>query len=165
MPVSENHNKILFPQSNLRVDVQKSYEELRQTQHSVVQQERLRALGQMASGIAHDINNALSPILAFSELILAKAENLDALSQKNLNHIRTSAEDIAQIVARMSEFYRRREDNEQLKAVDLNRLALQVVDLTSPRWRDIPQGQGILVQVKTDFQDGLPALYANESEI
>jgi signal transduction histidine kinase/ActR/RegA family two-component response regulator len=165
MLVVEEQNKSVFSQSGLRMDLQKAYEELRQTQHSVVQQERLRALGQMASGIAHDINNALSPILAFSELILAKAENLDGLSQKNLNHIRTSAEDIAQIVARMSEFYRRREDNEQLKGVDLNRLAQQVVDLTSPRWRDIPQGQGILVQVQTEFQNGLPALYANESEI
>ena len=165
MLVVEEQNKSVFNQSNLRVDLQKAYEELRQTQHSVVQQERLRALGQMASGIAHDINNALSPILAFSELILAKAEQLDGLSRKNLNHIRTSAEDIAQIVARMSEFYRRREDNEQLRSVDINRAAQQVVDLTSPRWRDIPQGQGILVQVKTDFQDALPALYANESEI
>lgn len=163
--VAEEQNKSVFAQSGLRVDLQKAYEELRQTQHSVVQQERLRALGQMASGIAHDINNALSPILAFSELILAKVENLDGLSRKNLNHIRTSAEDIAQIVARMSEFYRRREDNEQLKAVDVNRAVQQVVDLTSPRWRDIPQGQGIVVQVQTEFEEGLPTLYANESEI
>ncbi|NQU11782.1 PAS domain S-box protein, partial [bacterium] len=44
--------------------------ELQQTQQQVIQQERLRALGQMASGIAHDFNNALAPILGFSELLL-----------------------------------------------------------------------------------------------
>ena len=43
--------------------VQQAYEELRRTQQVVVQQERLRALGQMASGVAHDVNNALSPIV------------------------------------------------------------------------------------------------------
>ncbi|HEY6126322.1 MAG TPA: GAF domain-containing protein, partial [Steroidobacteraceae bacterium] len=39
-----------------------AYEDLRDTQAAILQQERLRALGQMASGIAHDINNAISPI-------------------------------------------------------------------------------------------------------
>ncbi len=163
---TEEQFRSLFSQkSGLRTDLQKAYEELRQTQHSVVQQERLRALGQMASGIAHDINNALSPIVAFSELILKKAESLDDNSRKNLKHIRTSAEDIAHIVTRMSEFYRRREDNEQLRSVNLNQLAQQVVELTSPRWRDIPLGQGIVIQVDKDFADNLPGLYANESDV
>ena len=42
--------------------LQQAYDDLRQTQQTVMQQERLRALGQMASGIAHDINNAISPV-------------------------------------------------------------------------------------------------------
>ena len=44
--------------------------QLRQTQDQIVQQERLRALGTMASGVAHDFNNALSPITGFSNLLL-----------------------------------------------------------------------------------------------
>lgn len=43
--------------------------ELKATQQQLLQQERLRAIGQMASGIAHDFNNTLSPILSFSELL------------------------------------------------------------------------------------------------
>jgi len=46
-----------------------AFERLRDAQTQALQQERLRALGQMASGIAHDFNNALSPILGFSELL------------------------------------------------------------------------------------------------
>ena len=42
----------------------RAYDDLRQSQQSALQQERLRALGQMASGIAHDINNAISPVVA-----------------------------------------------------------------------------------------------------
>ena len=165
LSTEEQFHNLFSQKSGLRTDLQKAYEELRQTQHSVVQQERLRALGQMASGIAHDINNALSPIVAFSELILKKAESLDDNSRKNLKHIRTSAEDIAHIVTRMSEFYRRRDDNEHLRFVNLNQLAQQVVELTSPRWRDIPLGQGIVIQVQKDFAENLPELYANESDV
>ena len=47
-----------------------AYHDLRQTQQSVMQQERLRALGQMASGIAHDINNAISPVALYTEMLL-----------------------------------------------------------------------------------------------
>lgn len=47
--------------------LQQAYEDLRQSQPTVMQQERLRALGQMASGIAHDINNAISPVALYTE--------------------------------------------------------------------------------------------------
>jgi C4-dicarboxylate-specific signal transduction histidine kinase len=43
--------------------------ELRETQQQVLQQERMQALGLMASGVAHDMNNALSVILGFSETV------------------------------------------------------------------------------------------------
>ena len=162
---TEEQCRSLFNQARLRDELQTAYDELRQTQQSVMQQERLRALGQMASGIAHDINNSLSPIVAFSDMVLKKETNLSENSRKNIEHIRTSAEDIAQTVARMSEFYRRREHNDQLRPVPVSRICQQVVDLTSPCWRDIPQGRGIIIGVQTHFADGLPDLYCNESEI
>ncbi len=48
-------------------ELEQSNEALRQAQNALIQQERLRALGQMASGIAHDINNAISPISLYTE--------------------------------------------------------------------------------------------------
>jgi len=122
-------------------------------------------LGQMASGIAHDVNNALSPVLAFADMVLKKEPDISAASRKNLEHIKTAAEDIAHIVARMSEFYRRREENKRLRLVDVNRLVEQVIDLTRPRWQDMAQSQGVLIRVETRFADKLPQLYANESEL
>ncbi|HWX19388.1 MAG TPA: ATP-binding protein [Candidatus Binatia bacterium] len=162
---TEEQCRSLFQRAHSREELQSAYDELRQTQQSVMQQERLRALGQMASGIAHDINNALSPVLAFSELVLKKEPNLSDNSRKNLEHVRTAAEDIAQIVKRMSEFYRRRKNKDELRPFPINHLVQQVVDMTSPCWRDIPQGRGIAVQVVTRFEDALPELYGNESEL
>jgi signal transduction histidine kinase/ActR/RegA family two-component response regulator len=162
---TEEQCRSLFHQARVKDELQRAYDELRQTQHSVVQQERLRALGQMASGIAHDINNALSPVLAFSELLLQKEPGLTDESRKKIQHIHTAGGDIANIVARMGEFYRRREDQKQLRMIDVNRVVDQVIDLTSPRWQDIPLGQGIVINVKPDFETDLPKLYANESDL
>lgn len=155
----------LFQAARLRDDLQKAYDSLRETQQSVVQQERLRALGQMASGVAHDLNNALSPIVAFADLLLKKEPQLKPESRKNLEHIRTAAGDIEHIVARMGEFYRRREDDESLQLVNLNNLVQQVVDLTRPGWHDIPQSHGLAVNIETVLAPDMPALYGNASEI
>lgn len=162
---AEEKCRSLFHQARLREDLQSAYDELRQTQQSVVQQERLLALGQMASGMAHDINNALSPILAFAEMVLKRESQIGDQSRKNLEHIRTAAEDIAQIVSRMSVFFRRREQKDQLNMVPVKRLFEQVVELTSPCWRDMAQSRGASVRIETEYQKDLPELYCNESEV
>jgi HAMP domain-containing protein len=64
------HVALAANQTRLYQALQHAYEEMRQTQKSAVQQERLRALGQMASGIAHDINNAISPVALYTESLL-----------------------------------------------------------------------------------------------
>ncbi|HKX40255.1 MAG TPA: PAS domain S-box protein, partial [Burkholderiaceae bacterium] len=56
------HVALAAQQAELHGALQQAYDDLRQSQQTVMQQERLRALGQMASGIAHDINNAISPV-------------------------------------------------------------------------------------------------------
>src|ERR1051325_7234829 len=154
----EERCKSLFEQAHSREELQDAYDELRQTQQSVVQQERLRALGQLASGIAHDINNALSPILAFSEMLLRKEPNLTSTGRKHLEHIRTSSEDIAQIVTRMSNFHRRREQKDELHLVHVSRLIEQVVELTSPCWQALAQGRGSAMGIPTQFEEGLREL-------
>jgi signal transduction histidine kinase/CheY-like chemotaxis protein len=163
---TEAQCRSLFHQTRLHSDLQKAYEELRQTQESVVQQERLRALGQMASGVAHDINNALSPVIAFSALLLEDpAQHLSDKGRRQLRHVCTAGEDIAQIVTRMSEFYRRRDAKEQLQLCDLNALVRQTIELTRPRWRNIPQSHGAVVEIKTELAEPLPWLYAQPSEL
>jgi len=145
--------------------LQKAYEELRQTQQVVVQQERLRALGQMASGVAHDVNNALSPVVAYSEILLTTLPDLPKESRNYLEIIKQSGEDIAKIVSRMREFYRRRSDAEPLVQVDINQLIPEVIQLTRPRWRDISQREGISIQILQELEPQLPLLASDPSEL
>ncbi|HTR41117.1 MAG TPA: ATP-binding protein, partial [Pseudomonadales bacterium] len=160
-----DHVALAAHQADLHTDLEKAYNELRRTQATVLQQERLKALGQMASGIAHDVNNALSPVIGFADLILRGKYGLKDDVKKYLGHIRTAGEDIAHIVARLREFYRTREVNEALQPLNLNTLVEQVVDMTRPRWRDIPQSNGITIEVQTALASDIPRLAGIESEV
>jgi len=162
---SEEKCRTLFDQVRLTEGLQKAYDELRLTQQSVMQLERLRALGQMASGMAHDINNALSPIVAYADILLSTLKDIPEKSRKHIDYIRKSGEDIAHIVARMREFYRRRHGEEDLSPVNINRVIEEVIELTRPRWRDMSQNAGIQVNVTSDFDKLIPTFPSDESEL
>jgi signal transduction histidine kinase/ActR/RegA family two-component response regulator len=162
---AEEECQSLYNRVRLTEGTQKAYEELRRAQAAVVQQERLRALGQMASGMAHDINNALSPITTYSELLLNTLPDLADAPRQRLKRINQAAEDVAQIVARMREFYRRDLDPDQLEKVNVNLAVEEAIDLTRPRWRDLAQRQGVSIQVKFELDTNPPELVCNASEL
>ncbi len=160
-----DHVALAAHQARLYRDLENAYNELRRTQATVLQQERLKALGQMASGIAHDVNNALSPVVGFSELLMKGEFGLTPKGKKYLEYIGTAGKDIAHIIARLREFYRKHEDDESYQLVGLNHLVEQVVDMTRPRWRDIPQSNGITIEVETRLAPEVPQTVGIESEI
>ena len=155
----------LYDQVALTEGVQKAYDELRRTQQTVVQHERLRALGEMASGVAHDINNALSPIVAYSELLVTTQPDLPEFMRRYLNTIHQAGEDIASIVSRMREFYRPHLDTEELAKTDINKIIKEVIELTRPRWRDLSQRQSVSIQVQHELAPELPVLICDPSDL
>ncbi|HKU89881.1 MAG TPA: PAS domain S-box protein [Steroidobacteraceae bacterium] len=162
--VSE-HTALAAHQVRLYDALQQAYDDLRQTQQQFLQQERLRALGQMASGIAHDINNAISPVALYTEQLLEREPNLSPRARGQLEIIQRAVDDVAQTVARMGEFYRTREPPIALVAVDLNRVVQQVIDLTRARWSDMAQQRGIVIDVRLSLSAGLPAIAAVDSQV
>jgi PAS domain S-box-containing protein len=145
--------------------LQGAYDDLHETQAAIMQQERLRALGQMASGIAHDINNAISPISLYTESLLEREKGISAPGRGHLQVIQRAIGDVAQTVARMREFYRPREPQMMLARVQLNDLAQQVLDLTRVRWSDMPQQRGVTITVAKDLAPSLPLVKGAEGEI
>jgi len=159
------HLALALHQAELYGALQRAYEDLRQTQQSVMQQERLRVLGQLASGIAHDINNALSPAGLYTQLLLERETSLSSRAKDYLTVIQQSLDSVAHTVARMKEFYRRREPQLTPVLVDLNRILAQVIDLTRARWSAMPQERGIVIRTQTDLATDLPAIAGDESEL
>jgi signal transduction histidine kinase len=146
-------------------ELEHSNEALRQAQQALIQQERLRALGQMASGIAHDINNAISPISLYTESLLEREPNLSDRTREYLLTIQRAIDDVAQTVSRMREFYRPRESQLRQTGVDVNVLVQQVITLTRARWSDQPQRRGVMIELTTALAPKLPRIHGAESEI
>jgi signal transduction histidine kinase len=146
-------------------ELELSNEALRQAQQALIQQERLRALGQMASGIAHDINNAISPIALYTESMLERETSLSPEARDRLVTIQRAIDDVAQTVARMREFYRPREPELEQSEVELNPLVQQVIDLTRARWSDQPQRRGIMIELKPALAPDLLQVRGADNEI
>jgi PAS domain S-box-containing protein len=159
------HVALAAHQAQLYGALQQAYEDLRQSQKTVMQQERLLALGQMASGIAHDINNAISPVALYSELLLEKEVNLSANARGHLETIQRAIGDVGQTVARMREFYRQRDPQVTLSPVNMNRLVQQAVELTRARWSDMAQRRGIVIEMRFDLAADLPSIMGADNEI
>jgi signal transduction histidine kinase len=146
-------------------ELEQSNEALRQAQQTLIQQERLRALGQMASGIAHDINNAISPIALYTEALLEHETTLSERARGYLTMIQRAIDDASHTVGRMREFSRPRERDPQLSDVELNPLVQQVIDLTRARWNDLAQRRGVMIEVRAELGVDLQSIRGAENEI
>ncbi|MCF7797374.1 MAG: transporter substrate-binding domain-containing protein [Lentisphaeria bacterium] len=123
----------------LKLQVRKITNELLSAQEKVIQNQRLSALGEMASGIVHDFRNYLTPILGNVDMLLMHAEKWPDKSfmQPILEQIRKAVDDSEEIVERLQEFYRPRENSETLEPVDLNLVVSESMDLAQHRSRNL----------------------------
>lgn len=159
------HVALAARQAELHDALQGAYDDLRRSQQGLLAQERLRALGQMASGIAHDINNAISPIVLYTESLLEREPALSERGRANLQTIARAIDDVAATVARLREFYRQRESPADQRPLDLNETVRHVVELTRARWQDMPQQRGAVVTPIVELAPDLPNVRGAEAEL
>jgi signal transduction histidine kinase/CheY-like chemotaxis protein len=152
---------IAIENARLFEDQRQAYRELQQAKDELVRSEKLRALGQMAAGIAHDLNNMLAAILGQAELLRLRIQLPEV--QEALQTLYTAATDGAQVVRRLQEFGRRQAST-PLVPCDLASIVHEVLELTRPRWRDEAQRQGRSIQVQTSL-DRLPRVLGHPGEI
>lgn len=153
----------------LRISHEKQQEvlrKLRDTQRQVIQQERLRVLGQMASYIAHEFNNALTPILGFTELLLSQPDILDERKTATgyLEDVHTAAKDAAAVVKRLREFYALRDTTVTLSPVQLNDVINESISLTRPKWKGESDTIGRTITIHTELAE-LPAITGSREEL
>ena len=160
-----DHVALATHQAQLYATLQQAYDDLQQSQQTVMQQERLRALGQMASGVAHDINNAIAPIALYTDSLLEHEAGLSERARGYLNIIRRAIADVGETVKGMREFYRPQDRTATLTQIDMNPIVAQVIELTRVRWRDLPQQRGVAIAMRTELQQPLTPILGQESEI
>ena len=143
-------------------DRTRAYEDLAQAQDQLVRSEKLRALGEMASGVAHDFNNLLAAILGRAQLLLHRVT--DPKARQWLQIIERSAEDGAKTVRRLQEFTRIRRDQPSV-ALDLNRVVREALELTESSWRIEPPRRGVNIQAATELAPDLPKTMGDPAEL
>ena len=160
-----DHAALAYNQAQLHNSLQTAYDDLRRTQQAAMQRNRLRALGQMASGITHDISNAISPVTLYASSLLEYEPDLSVRARDYLQTIHQSVQNVAETIARLREFYRQGEQQLLLRPINLNNLAQQALDLTRGRWSDIPLEHGIVIQTEVRWAEDLPDIMGVEGEI
>jgi len=120
-------------------------------QRQTVQRERLRAMGEMSHSLAHDLNNTLSPVVGYAEL-LQRASGLSPEHREWAAAIAENASDAAAVVEKLQRFTAQRAAA-TMECVDLREIVERIPDLTRPRWKDELQKSGHEI----DFELRLPA--------
>jgi signal transduction histidine kinase/ActR/RegA family two-component response regulator len=155
---------ISIENAQLFSDLKQTLQELRQAQDQVVQAEKLRAMGELASGVAHDFNNVLAVVLGNTQLLLHQLDHLGVEEiRQGLKVIECSSKDGAETIRRIQEFTGVRRDREFV-SLSLNDIVTEVVNVTQPRWRDQTQKKGIQIELTTRFGE-IPLIMGNPSEM
>ena len=140
----------------------RAHAELAATQDQLVRTEKLRAMGEMASGVAHDFNNVLAAVLGRAQLLLKRVE--DPKLRQWIEVIERAALDGARTVRRLQDFTRIRRDHPAVP-VDLNQIVQQTLDATESAWREEARARGIQIDVTTRLATPLPELSGDPAEL
>jgi PAS domain S-box-containing protein len=135
--------------------------EQKQERDRAARADKLRALGQLASGVAHDFNNSLAAILGRAQLILRRVQDEELI--RSLGIIVTAAEDAASTVRRIQTFARKSLGAEQ-EMLELGSLLRDAIEITRTRWENEARAGGLNIDVTLSAEDESFAL-GNASEL
>ncbi len=127
------------------VELIRDLTEERMAEERARQNEKLRALGQLAAGVAHNFNNSLASILGYTEL--ARGMSDDSEVDRSLGIVETAAQDAAAMVRRIQQFART-EQEQPRRRVSLQEIVGDALALTRSRWENDAQAAGIRYDIR-----------------
>ena len=144
---------------------------VKELSHYIAEQERIReqfsqleklsALGELASGVAHDFNNTLAGILGRAQL-LQRTNDLEKI-KRGLDIIIKTADDGAKTVKRIQDFARQRRDH-NFELVSIDQILMDASEITRPRWKNCAEASNI--HITLDLQIGSNAMVmGDDSEL
>jgi PAS domain S-box-containing protein len=136
--------------------------ERKRAEKILVQSEKMRSLGEMASGVAHDFNNCLTTVLG--NVALLKEMIVDQEVTAKLNAIEKAAQQGTAKIASLQGFSRTSEEtHHQAELLSIQPIIEEVRNLTRFRWKDLPQKEGHTIEFTAEVEDS-PALHMNGAE-
>jgi len=147
--------------------------EKKKVESMLLQAEKLKSLGELAGGVAHDFNNVLAAILGRVQLLRMNLETPAGSKErrkvvlelkKGLEIIEKASLDGAETVRRIQEFSRRRTDDKNITRVDINELIVHVLEFTRTRWKNEAESKGIRIIIRKELSS-LPPIAGSASEL
>jgi two-component system, cell cycle sensor histidine kinase and response regulator CckA len=131
--------------------------DLKKVEAFLAQTQRLRSLGEMASGVAHNFNNILQVVMGNLELTLMDIESGYFSAVKNsVEKVLYSSRAGAELIRRLQSFanIRCQVSQTESKVLDLSHIVNQAVELARPWWEMAPDGQATKISLDLDLKDG-----------
>ncbi|HTO10058.1 MAG TPA: GAF domain-containing protein [Candidatus Binatia bacterium] len=141
-----DHAAIALDNGHLYDEAQRALADLRAMQERLVQGETLRALGELAGGAAHHLNNLLTVVVGRIQL-LRRSVTEEHLARP-LEIVERAAKDGAEVVRRLQQFAGMRRRTLP-RAVRLDEIVADVLEMTRGRWQDAARAAGIEITVDT----------------
>ena len=139
------------------------YEEKKQLQEKLAESEKLRAMGLMASGVAHDFNNMLAII--FGNIDLAEVDDNKDMFLKRLAKIKKAAVDSANIIKRLQKFTKTNSEDTPFQPVKFNDLAREAIEISTPMWKDGPHAKGISIEIVDALTEEEFIILGNDTDL
>ncbi|HLO58386.1 MAG TPA: response regulator [Bacteroidales bacterium] len=137
--------------------------ERKQAEKALIESQRLGAIGEMTSSIAHDFNNSLQVICGNLELALL-TDNLSESVTRYLKTIQVTARDATKRVKILRRFGDIKTDRRNFSLTDLNILINEVIAQMRPIWKDEAERKGLSVILKTKLHD-IPRIVCDQGDL
>jgi len=147
--------------------------ERNEMEHKLIQSEKLKSLGELAGGVAHDFNNVLAAIFGRAQLLKlhidtprGTTERRKSVSdlKKSLEVIEKAALDGAETVRRIQDFARTRGNDDYLSLININEAIDYAIEFTKVRWKNEAEAKGVTYHIKKELSS-LPPLKGSAAEL
>jgi len=138
----------------LLLDSKQNLERLQRAQNQLVQKERLAGVGQLVAGVAHELNNPLTAVLGYSDLLIDQAG--EGAPRQKLEKLRTESQRMKRIINNLLSFAQPQHEGRRL--LDLEAVVRDSLMLLEYQLRS----SGIHVEMK--FAANLPKISSNEGQ-
>ena len=137
--------------------------ERKEAEEALIQAHRLSAIGELASGVAHDFNNSLQGI--FGNIELALLRDISPEVRGYLETIKKSAVDAASRIQQLQRFSGKGKSQNGYEQLNLNSIVDDAVSQTRPLWKDESEKVGITITIEKNYTGKELRVDANSGEL